>query len=66
MPGDIPDEIVVDLADIHPGATVKASALVLPAGVTLVTDAEEVIVSAHVEVEREAPAEGSAEAEASS
>jgi large subunit ribosomal protein L25 len=66
LPGDIPDEIVVDLADIRPGATYKAGALVLPAGVTLVTDAEEVIVSAHVEVEREASAESSAEAEETS
>ena len=44
----------------------KAGALVLPPGVTLVTDAEEVIVTAHVEVEREAPAESSAEAEEAS
>jgi large subunit ribosomal protein L25 len=64
LPRDIPDEIPVDLADIHPGATFKASALVLPPGVTLVTDPEEVIVTAHVEVvEPEAPEEGSTEAE---
>jgi large subunit ribosomal protein L25 len=66
LPRDIPDEIVVDLADIHPGATLKASELVLPPGVTLVMDAEEVIVTAHVEVvePEEAPAEeSSAEAE---
>ena len=66
LPLDIPDEIVVDLADIHPGVTFKAGALVLPPGVTLVTDAEEVIVTAHFEVEREAPAESSAEAEEAS
>src|SRR5919197_208944 len=67
LPRDIPDEIVVDLADIHPGATLKASELVLPPGVTLVTDPEEVIVTAHVEVvEPEAPAEGSAAAEETS
>jgi large subunit ribosomal protein L25 len=51
LPSDIPDEITVDLADIHPGATFKAGALVLPPGVTLVVDAEEVIVTAHVQSE---------------
>ena len=59
LPSDIPDEIPVDLTDIHPGATFKAGALALPPGVTLVTDAEEVIVTAHVEAE--APAESSPE-----
>jgi Ribosomal protein TL5, C-terminal domain len=57
---------VVDLADIHPGATFKAGALVLPPGVTLVADPEEVIVTVHVEVEPEAPVEDSAEAEEAS
>jgi large subunit ribosomal protein L25 len=64
LPSDIPDEITVDLAHIQPGATLKACALVLPSGVTLVADAEEVIVTAHVEVE--APAEGSTGAEEAS
>ena len=59
LPGDIPDGITVDLAHIHPGETFKAGALALPPGVTLVTDAEEVIVTAHVE--SEAPAASSAE-----
>jgi len=63
LPGDIPDEIVVDLVDIHPGATFKAGSLVLPPGVTLLADAEEVIVTAHVQVESGARAESSAEAE---
>jgi large subunit ribosomal protein L25 len=62
LPRDIPDEIPVDLADIHPGATFKAGALVLPPGVTLVADPEEVIVTAHVEAE-EVPEASSAEAE---
>ena len=65
LPRDIPDELVVDLADIHPGETYKASAVVLPAGVTLITDAEEVIVTAHIEVEPKAPAEGTETEEAS-
>lgn len=51
LPRDIPDEIRVDLARFQPGEMFKAGALVLPPGVTLVTDAEEVIVTAHVEVE---------------
>jgi large subunit ribosomal protein L25 len=59
LPGDIPDGITVDLAHIHPGETFKAGALALPPGVTLVTDAEEVLVTAHVE--SEAPAASSAE-----
>jgi len=54
LPGDIPDELPVDLSHIHPGVTFKAGALVLPPGVTLLTDAEEVLVAAHVE--SEAPA----------
>jgi large subunit ribosomal protein L25 len=61
LPRDIPDEIVVDLAAMHPGATLKAEALVLPPGVTLVTDPEEVVVTAHVEVE--VPEASAAEAE---
>lgn len=51
LPRDIPDEIPVDLANFQPGEMFKAGELVLPLGVTLVTDAEEVIVTAHVEVE---------------
>jgi large subunit ribosomal protein L25 len=62
LPRDIPDEIVADLSPIHPGATFKAEALVLPPGVTLVTDPEEVIVTAHVEA-AEVPEASSAEAE---
>jgi large subunit ribosomal protein L25 len=51
LPRDIPDEITVDLAGFQPGEMFKAGALVLPPGVTLVTDAEEVLVTAHVEAE---------------
>ena len=60
LPSDIPDEITVDLAHMHPGATLKVGALVLPPGVTLVADAEEVIVTAHIE--SEAPEASSPEA----
>jgi len=66
LPRDIPDEIVVDLADMHPGTTLKAGEIVLPPSVTLVTDPEEVIATAHIEVEAEAPTESSAEAEEAS
>jgi hypothetical protein len=45
---------------MHPGATLKVGALVLPPGVTLVADAEEVIVTAHIE--SEAPEASSPEA----
>ena len=51
LPQDIPDEITVDLADFQPGEMLKAGALILPPGVTLVTDAEEVMVTAHVQSE---------------
>ena len=61
LPRDIPDEIMVDLADLQPGDTLKAGALVLPPGVTLVMDAEEVIVTAHIE--SEAPEVSAAEEE---
>ena len=61
LPRDIPDEITVDLANFQPGETLKVGALVLPPGVTLVSDAEEVIVTAHVEVER--PVEAVSEVE---
>lgn len=48
LPRDIPDEITVDLVSFQPGEALKAGALVLPPGVTLLIDAEEVIVTAHV------------------
>lgn len=60
LPQDIPEAITVDLAGLQPGDTVKAGALVLPPGVTLVMDPEEVIVAAHVEAAAAAP--GAAEA----
>lgn len=49
LPQDIPEKITVDLADLQVGAPFKAGALSLPPGVTLVTDAEEVIATAHAE-----------------
>ena len=49
LPGDIPDELAVDLSDIQPGSMLKAGSLVLPSGATLVTDAEEGLVAAHID-----------------
>ncbi|MGE3539404.1 MAG: 50S ribosomal protein L25 [Candidatus Tectimicrobiota bacterium] len=49
LPQDIPEHIVADLADVQLGTPFKAASLTLPAGVTLVTDADEVIATAHVD-----------------
>ena len=71
-PLDIPGEVVVDLGGMNPeGESVRAADIALPAGVTLITDGEEVVV--RVELDRgpeeaeEAPAaeQGGAEAEES-
>ena len=71
-PLDIPGEVVVDLGGMNPeGGSVRAADIALPAGVTLITDGEEVVV--RVELDRgpeeaeEAPAaeQGGAEAEES-
>ena len=71
-PLDIPGEVVVDLGGMNPeGGSVRAEDIALPAGVTLITDGEEVVV--RVELDRgpeeaeEAPAaeQGGAEAEES-
>ena len=71
-PLDIPGEVVVDLGGMNPeGGSVRAADIALLAGVTLITDGEEVVV--RVELDRgpeeaeEAPAaeQGGAEAEES-
>lgn len=49
LPQDIPEKITADLADLQIGQPFKAGALVLPAGVTLEIDPDEVIATAHVE-----------------
>ena len=65
LPQDIPEAIAMDLADLQPGDILKADALVLPPGVTLVTDVEEAIVTVHVaiEIEEASPEEASPAAE---
>lgn len=55
LPGAIPDVITVDLEGLQTGTALKAGEIVLPAGITLVTEAEEPIVST-TEVEVEAVA----------
>ena len=45
LPRDIPDAITVDLETFEPGDVWRAEALVLPSGVTLVTEAEEAVVT---------------------
>jgi large subunit ribosomal protein L25 len=61
LPQDIPEVITVDLATLEVGDIVRAGALVLPQGVTLVTDPEEPVVATEAlrgeEVE-EAPVAG--------
>ena len=64
-PLDIPGEVTVDLGDMgSEGGTVRTADIALPAGVTLVTDGEEVVV--RVELDRgpeleETPGEPAAE-----
>lgn len=55
LPQNIPDAIQVDLEALQIGEALKASEIVLPAGITLLTDDEETIVttSAAAQVEAE-------------
>ncbi|HEY0780817.1 MAG TPA: 50S ribosomal protein L25 [Thermoanaerobaculia bacterium] len=63
LPGDIPKHIDLDVTDLHVGQHVEAGALTLPKGVTLLDDADKVIVSlAHARAE-EAPEPAAATAE---
>jgi large subunit ribosomal protein L25 len=64
LPRDIPEVITVDLAELDIGRVLHANVLLLPPGVTLVTDAEEPIVTTEREEVSEAEpaaAEGPAE-----
>ena len=65
LPGDLPESISVDLANMEMGATVHLSEVVLPKGVELATKIDEehnpaVAVARHARVEVE-PAEGEGE-----
>ena len=75
LPGDIPESIRVDLATLTGGHALHASDLDLPAGVTLITDAETAVVTLQTarasseaaeadEGEAETPAAGEAAEEA--
>jgi large subunit ribosomal protein L25 len=61
LPRDIPDTIVVDLEDLQVGDVLHVGDLRLPAGVTLMTDTEETVVTTSISAAAEMAA---AEAEA--
>lgn len=66
LPGDIPEAIIVKVAHLQLGDTVKVGELELPAGVTAVTDPEVVVAAltaAAAEVSAEAAAPEGAAAE---
>jgi large subunit ribosomal protein L25 len=56
LPGDIPEAITVDLTGWEISRVLHANAIILPRGVTLVTDPEEAIVTAEREEAGEAGA----------
>jgi large subunit ribosomal protein L25 len=64
LPGDIPQQITLDVTDLHIGQHVEVSQLQIPAGVTLLEDPHRVIVAlSHAKVE-EPEAEAAPEAAA--
>jgi len=63
LPRDIPEVISVDLAELDIGRALHANALVLPPGVTLVTDPDEAVVTTEREEVREAVSEAGPAAE---
>ena len=59
-PSDIPSFIEVDISDLTVGAAIRVADLVLPSGVTAVTDGDVVVVASHasrIVADPEAPAE---------
>lgn len=48
LPGDIPESIRVDLSTLTGGQALHAGDLALPAGVTLITDADTAVVTLHI------------------
>jgi large subunit ribosomal protein L25 len=61
LPKDLPHELTIDIsALVEVDSQIHAKDVVLPAGVTLITDGDEVVViaTAHAEESEEAPAEG--------
>ena len=66
LPGDIPEHLTLDVGELHIGQHLEASALLLPAGIKLVTDGEVVIASvSHARHELETPSGGEGLLEAS-
>jgi large subunit ribosomal protein L25 len=67
LPRDIPEAISVDLAALEIGEVLHVNAIVLPAGVTLVTESEEPVVTTEMLREEvtavESAAEGAADEE---
>jgi large subunit ribosomal protein L25 len=61
LPRDIPEVIAVDVAALEVGDVLRAEALVLPPGVTLLADPEEAVVT--IEVTREEVVAEAADAE---
>ncbi|MFA5536542.1 MAG: 50S ribosomal protein L25 [Bacillota bacterium] len=45
LPADIPESIIVDISDLDLGEMVKVEDLTVPAGVTILSDPEQIIVS---------------------
>lgn len=64
LPRDIPDTIVVDLADLQVGDVLHVGDLRLPLGITLITDAEETVVTTSISAAAEMAAEEAEAAEA--
>lgn len=65
-PGDLPEAIDIDVAALEIGDSLHVGDIVAPSGVTVLDDAEEVLVSVQpprVEVEEEAGEEGETEPE---
>lgn len=65
LPGQIPDEIKIDVTNLNINDVVRVSDLTLPEGVKVLEDAERVVVSCHGRKAEEevAPAEGAEPAE---
>ncbi len=70
LPQDVPDEIVVDITDVELGDMIHVSDLVVPAGVTVLTNPEDAILSVitpallRVEADLSVPGEEGVEAPA--
>jgi large subunit ribosomal protein L25 len=60
LPRDIPEAITVDLAALEMGEVIRADAIALPPGVTLVTDPEEPVATTAMLREEMAAEEGAA------